>query len=287
LALDACAVDGATPQLLHATYKPLLRWAAVLRRLTQFDASASSGSHAVVLVTAPTHLLPLPVAAQLRSYFDLVIKVHAFTDPAAGLAVSRESAAAMPPGAAAGTAPEFAEYTGLVLLRRLPRLGALASFQPDTLTYAFKRDRRKLTIEKPHLPPEDDRTAGTAAPRPQAQATAPMAPPVVQQVVALPQAAAPPSNVSVAAPAASARGTRLRAGGSLSASLSLAGLGGPVPGESRSGLRGLLLQDEDEELAAAEAAGVTQGGRRPPLQPGMACATGLGGARGGKSSLDF
>jgi hypothetical protein len=242
-----------------------------------------------VLACAPTHLLPLAVAAQLRTYFDLVLKVHAFTDPASCLTVSREGAGAssQPGGGAAGTAPEFAEYTGLLLLRRLPRLGALVSFQPDTLTYAFKRDRRKMTIEKPYLPPEDDRTAGTAPGAPAAAAGQAAATPGASLARTAGAAARAATAAPSAAGGADARLASLRMGRDmgLGPGLGLAGMGAPGPGASRSGLRGLLMQDDEEGMT--NVGGVPGGAavRRPPLRPGMGCASGRPGGSG--STLDF
>lgn len=185
-------------------YRPLVSFISGLRRTIEIDNSGSTGTGssnsaggggAVVLVTMPTHSMPLSVAAHIRSHFDVVIKVHAFGDPAYALATNRATArqhllptmvASMGPLAGAAsttssaanagtdTAPEYRDYHGLLLIRRLARVGSLVPPSlPDTLTWVFKRDRKKMAIEKPHLPPEldDTRTADTTTSSTSASAT--------------------------------------------------------------------------------------------------------------------
>lgn len=160
-------VEGGTNARSHPSAAAAVPSGALAIPLTG-DASQPPLGGAVLLVTAALHHLPLAAAARIRSLFDIVLKVHAFTDPPIALAApSRPRAGAAGAGGAgapsaavtAGTAPEFADFHGLLLVRRALRPGAVTSVPADTLTYCFKRDRRKLSIEKPHLPPEDDRTA--------------------------------------------------------------------------------------------------------------------------------
>jgi elongator complex protein 4 len=55
---------------------------------------------------------------------------------------------------------EFKEYTGFFTLVKLPRLNSLTvNFAPDSLQYAFKIKKRKMYIEKMHMPPEESRDA--------------------------------------------------------------------------------------------------------------------------------
>jgi hypothetical protein len=136
----------------------IVRFLAGLRRALELS---RGDAMSVVLVSMPTQAFAPECAVLLRSLFDCVIKVHAFTDPPSCAAHARDVLAS---AVSTGAAPEFADYAGLVLLRKLPRLNALTNgFVPDTLTLAFKRDRKKMVIEKPYLPPEDDRTATNGA----------------------------------------------------------------------------------------------------------------------------
>jgi hypothetical protein len=142
---------------------PLLRALLALRALVQARTPAPpGGGGAVLLVTAALHHLPPAVAARVRAAFDAALKVHAFADPPWALA-----AAAAP--ATAGTAPEFADFHGLLLVRKVVRPAAVCGVPADSDVYCLKRDRRKLVLELPHLPPED----ADGAPAQQAPARAP------------------------------------------------------------------------------------------------------------------
>ncbi len=57
----------------------------------------------------------------------------------------------------------FRNYTGLFNVRKLARLASLAQHQPETLSYGFMRKKKKLYIEKLHLPPETSRSTSSAA----------------------------------------------------------------------------------------------------------------------------
>lgn len=48
----------------------------------------------------------------------------------------------------------FKEYHGLVYIRKLAAVNALAAHSPETYDLAFKLRRKKFIIEKLHLPPE-------------------------------------------------------------------------------------------------------------------------------------
>ncbi|EFC49477.1 hypothetical protein NAEGRDRAFT_56696 [Naegleria gruberi] len=55
---------------------------------------------------------------------------------------------------------EFKEYSGLFYIKKLFKMNSLTyNFTPDTLNYAFKIKKRKMYIEKLHLPPEETREA--------------------------------------------------------------------------------------------------------------------------------
>lgn len=47
----------------------------------------------------------------------------------------------------------FRDYTGMLYVRQLPRLHSLSCVQLDTHSYLFKRERRRVQVEKLHLPP--------------------------------------------------------------------------------------------------------------------------------------
>lgn len=52
------------------------------------------------------------------------------------------------------TNPVFKEYHGLLFIRKLAALNALAAHTPETYDLAFKLRRKRFVIEKLHLPPE-------------------------------------------------------------------------------------------------------------------------------------
>ena len=52
------------------------------------------------------------------------------------------------------TNPAFKEYHGLIYIRKLTALNALATHTPETFDLAFKLRRKRFVIEKLHLPPE-------------------------------------------------------------------------------------------------------------------------------------
>jgi len=158
----AFGVDGTDPELAEGegdTPSAVAQLRGLLLGLRR--AVTSLLPAAVVLLVCDTHALPPSVAAEVRSYADTVVKLHAFGDPAAAVALAgRTDTRPLAATDAAGAAPEFADYTGLLLLRRATRAGSAAGAGVDTPTYVFKRDRKKLVIEKPHLPPEDAAPAG-------------------------------------------------------------------------------------------------------------------------------
>lgn len=52
------------------------------------------------------------------------------------------------------TNPIFKEYHGLIQIKKLNALNALAAHSPETHDLAFKLRRKRFIIEKLHLPPE-------------------------------------------------------------------------------------------------------------------------------------
>eukprot|EP01133_Synstelium_polycarpum_P018948 gene18948-22675_t len=58
-------------------------------------------------------------------------------------------------GLGGATSEAFADYLGMFNIRKIAKLNTLSlSFHPDNLTYVFKMKRRKMVIERIHLPPE-------------------------------------------------------------------------------------------------------------------------------------
>lgn len=56
---------------------------------------------------------------------------------------------------------ELHEFQGSLTLQKLPRVHALACHAPSNTRFGVKRERRKLKIEKFHLPPEDSRSSSS------------------------------------------------------------------------------------------------------------------------------
>ncbi|KAG2374600.1 hypothetical protein C9374_010619 [Naegleria lovaniensis] len=80
---------------------------------------------------------------ELEQLSDLSLSIDSFTG--AGLDVSEW---------------EFKEYSGLFYIKKLFKMNSLTyNFTPETLNYAFKLKKRKMYIEKLHLPPEETREA--------------------------------------------------------------------------------------------------------------------------------
>ncbi|GMF21055.1 unnamed protein product [Phytophthora lilii] len=57
---------------------------------------------------------------------------------------------------------ELLEFQGSLTLRKLPRVHALACHAPSNTRFGVKRDRRKLKIDKFHLPPEGSRSSNSS-----------------------------------------------------------------------------------------------------------------------------
>ncbi|XP_041472160.1 elongator complex protein 4-like [Lytechinus variegatus] len=94
-------------------------------------------SLAVCVLTIPTHLYQdESKVRRIERLCDTVIRLESFA------------------GSDKETNPVYKEYHGLFHIRRLPRLNSLTSYLPDSLDLAFKLRRKKLTIEKLHLPPD-------------------------------------------------------------------------------------------------------------------------------------
>eukprot|EP00057_Strongylocentrotus_purpuratus_P018953 XP_011673427.1 PREDICTED: elongator complex protein 4-like [Strongylocentrotus purpuratus] len=94
-------------------------------------------SLAVCVLTIPTHLYQDESRVRrIERLCDAAFKLESFA------------------GSEKETNPAYKEYHGLFHIHRLPRLNTLASYLPDSMDLAFKLRRKKLTIEKLHLPPD-------------------------------------------------------------------------------------------------------------------------------------
>lgn len=92
---------------------------------------------AVCLITIPTHLFQEPaLIRRVQRLCDTVIKLESFV------------------GSEMETNPVYKDYHGLFHILRLPRLNSLVCHAPESFDLAFKLRRKKMTIEKLHLPPD-------------------------------------------------------------------------------------------------------------------------------------
>ncbi|CAL1529602.1 unnamed protein product [Lymnaea stagnalis] len=100
---------------------------------------------AVAMITVPAHLFhDRSTVKKMERLCDTVVKLDSFA------------------GSEKEKNPVFKEYHGLIHLVQLPRLNSLIPAQHETSDLAFKLRRKKLTIEKLHLPPElRDPTGGS------------------------------------------------------------------------------------------------------------------------------
>ncbi|XP_078346504.1 elongator complex protein 4-like isoform X2 [Oculina patagonica] len=109
---------------------------ALTRFLFQLRATLRSAL-AVCLVTVPTHLFQDPaLTRRVERLCDTVVKLESFV------------------GSENETNPVYKDYHGLFHIVRLPRLNSLVCHVPDSFDLAFKLRRKKMTIEKLHLPPD-------------------------------------------------------------------------------------------------------------------------------------
>ena len=58
--------------------------------------------------------------------------------------------------------PPISQFCGFLVVERCHHLGTLVGHRPVALRYGLKRDRRKLHVERLHLPPEESRAQGSA-----------------------------------------------------------------------------------------------------------------------------
>jgi len=97
-------------------------------------------SFAAAIVTVPTGLLTgrkdFTVVKSIEHLSDYAFKLKSFA------------------GTDDANNPALKDYHGLFAILKLPRLNSLTRFTPPTFDLAFKLRRKRLTIEKLHLPPD-------------------------------------------------------------------------------------------------------------------------------------
>lgn len=84
------------------------------------------------------------LATQLFNLSDTVIEIDSFA------------------GKADAVPYEFKEFVGFLSIRQIQKVNVMASHRPQYEKYGLKRNRRKLSIEPLHLPPEESRAFGSA-----------------------------------------------------------------------------------------------------------------------------
>ena len=129
-------IKSASP---HSQFRYMLRFLSQLKALLRSSLS-------VCVCTVPKasiNAVSPSLLNELEQLSDLSLSIDSFTG--AGLDVSDW---------------EFKEYSGLFYIKKLFKMNSLTyNFTPDTLNYAFKLKKRKMYIEKLHLPPEETREA--------------------------------------------------------------------------------------------------------------------------------
>mmetsp|Transcript_5021 Transcript_5021/g.5468 ORF Transcript_5021/g.5468 Transcript_5021/m.5468 type:complete len:383 (-) Transcript_5021:12-1160(-) len=97
-------------------------------------------SLAVCMITLPAHAFKRSLNVKIGHLADYIFTMQAFNDS------SDETGAA------------FKDFDGLFHIKKLPYLNSLTNAMPRSPSFTFKLQRKKLSIETIHLPPEDFRT---------------------------------------------------------------------------------------------------------------------------------
>ncbi|KAH7485017.1 Elongator complex protein 4 [Phytophthora ramorum] len=115
-----------------------------LRRLRRLLSKSKSAVGLVLLGSQVLSAFPAAFINELRHVSDTVLTLSSF----------------------AGTRDllpeELREFHGSLALSKLPRMHALACHAPSNTRFGLKRERRKLKIEKFHLPPEGSRSSNSS-----------------------------------------------------------------------------------------------------------------------------
>lgn len=116
--------------------------AALFAFVRKLRALVSSQS-VVCVLSGPLFALPVEFGNELRHHCDYVLEFKSFMGENDMLPA------------------ELSEFHGLMDIRKLARVHSLANHSVDAMKYGVKRERRKLKIEKFHLPPEGSRSSNS------------------------------------------------------------------------------------------------------------------------------
>ncbi|CAL4192877.1 unnamed protein product [Meganyctiphanes norvegica] len=116
-------------------WKSLTTFLYILRALVR-------SSYSVCMITVPSHIFSDPaLMLRLQNLSDFVVGLESFQ------------------GSEKETNPIFKDYHGLFHVAKLSAINSLVPPILDTVDWVFKLKRRKLVIERLHLPPELSETA--------------------------------------------------------------------------------------------------------------------------------
>lgn len=114
-------------------------------------------SFSVCMVTVPSHLFADPaLILRLQTLSDFVVRLESFQ------------------GSDKETNPVFKDYHGLFHIVKLAAINSLVPPMVDSTDWVFKLKRRKLTIERLHLPPELSETVSRGQEDPNVKHTGPV-----------------------------------------------------------------------------------------------------------------
>lgn len=153
-----CVRELGSPMIGPPTAEHMAAMLWFVRKLRALAASAMatnegndgrpSGQHRVVCQISGAALasaFPAALTNDLRHACDYVLQLRAFA------------------GERDLLPPELSEFHGMLELRKLARIHALAAFAAPATRLGVKRDHRKLRIEKFHLVPEVSRSSSSAS----------------------------------------------------------------------------------------------------------------------------
>lgn len=116
-----------------------------LMRLLHGLRAAVAGTTGGVVVTLPTYQLPTGVATRALHTAHCCMRMEAFKDTPTRV-----------------HPPEYADAHGVLALRFAARPASLVGGHPEACVYLLKRERHKIRLEKPHLPPEPESVGSRA-----------------------------------------------------------------------------------------------------------------------------
>lgn len=124
--LSTCDVGGSSPEMDIMLPRFFLGLRYILR-----------SAFAVAMITVPSHIFHDPgFVRRIERLSDTVVQLKSFAD-------SKKA-----------RNPIYKDYHGLLNIKQLPKLNSIKCQMPDVTDWAFKLKRKKLVIEKLHLPPD-------------------------------------------------------------------------------------------------------------------------------------